>query len=325
MSSSWMVSLPCTRAQAEALTGDHPALTDLNPVPALVASEEDEARNRWRIDAYFDGKPPRSVVQMLGRALGISAHRLPRAKPVVDADWVTISQAGIAPVRAGRFLVHTGDVPADHQGAKRLLRIDAGLAFGTGGHATTSGCLAMLDQLQATGRRYHDVIDVGTGTGLLAFAALHLWPRAAVMASDIDPASITVSAQNAAINGVPLGSGRRRLSLVIADGVDDMVIAARAPYDLIIANILAGPLIALAPALARVAHVGTTLIMAGLLSRQRAAVVRAARRAGWRLDDNGGDAEWPVLVMSMRPRAGWRRPLRGGGGAGLPPGDFGSW
>ncbi len=134
-----------------------------------------------------------------------------------------------------------------------------------------------------------------------------------------------VSAENAAANGVALGTRRGELALVVADGTGHPAIAGRAPYDLVIANILAGPLIALAPALSRIAAPGATLILAGLLSGQRTAVARAYRQAGWRLADDGGTNEWPVLVLRMRIRHGWRRPVRASGSAGQPPGDFGSW
>ncbi len=325
MDESWIVTLPCSRAQAEALTADHPDLAAIVPAPALVASEEDEAADRWRIDAYFETRPPRASVQLLGRALGINARRLPRARAVPAHDWVTMSQAGIEPVSAGRFYVHTGTNRAELPDGAVPLRIDAGLAFGTGTHATTSGCLLALDRLARQGRRFKDILDVGTGTGLLAFAANHLWPRAAIFASDIDPVSIDVSADNAAQNGIALGAGRGRVTLAVADGVRHPAIAARAPHDLIIANILAGPLIELVPALAAIARPGTVLLMAGLLKEQRANVVRHARRSGWRLDDSGGDAEWPVLQFTLRERSPWRRIPRASGSGGLPPGDFGSW
>lgn len=325
MTDSWTVSLPCNRAQAEAVTGDHPGVAAIVPMPVLVASEEDEDADRWRIDAYFEGRPPKSAVQTLGRLLGVSAAKLPKAVKLPAEDWVTLSQQGLEPVRAGRFYVHTAsDGPDDTPGVVSF-RIDAGQAFGTGHHATTAGCLSALDALRVAGRRFANVADIGTGTGLLAFAALHLWPRATAIASDIDPVSVRVSAENAAENGVTLGTRHGALALVVADGTGHPAIAARAPYDLIIANILAGPLIALAPALAQIAAPGSTLVLAGLLAKQRAAVARAYRRAGWQLVDDGGNAEWPVLSMRLRTRHGWRRPVRASGSAGQPPGDFGSW
>ena len=325
MTDSWTVTLPCNRAQAEALTGDHPGLAAIVPLPVLVASEVDEDSDRWQIDAYFEGRPPKSAVQALGRLLGVSAAKLPKAVKLAAEDWVTLSQQGLEPVRAGRFYVHTAsDGPDDTPGVVSF-RIDAGQAFGTGHHATTAGCLAALDALRVAGRRFGTIADIGTGTGLLAFAALHLWPRATAIASDIDPVSVRVSAENAAENGVALGRRRGELALVVADGTGHPAITGRAPYDLIVANILAGPLIALAPALAQIAAPGGTLILAGLLSKQRAAVVRAYRRSGWQLVNIGGDTEWPALVLRLRAKHGWRRPVRASGSAGQPPGDFGSW
>lgn len=323
--SGWAVSLPCTRAQAEALTGEHPDLAALDPMPVLVASEEDEADDRWRIDAYFENEPPPAALRLLGRLLDIGPSELPKPEPLPSEDWVSLSQAGLAPVRAGRFFVHTAnDEPDDRPGVVSL-RIDAGQAFGTGHHATTAGCLAALDRLQSRERRFRAIADIGTGTGLLAFAALHLWPRAHAIASDIDPVSVRVSAENAAENGVALGTRRGELALVVADGTRHAAIAAFAPYDLLIANILAGPLIALAPALSSIAAPGGVLILAGLLGKQRGQVARAYRRQGWRIADDGGDAEWPVLVLARRRRHGWRRAVRASGSAGQPPGDFGSW
>jgi ribosomal protein L11 methyltransferase len=323
--SGWVASFPATRASAELLTGEPPELAVLEPAPVIVASEEDEAADRWRIDAYFEGKPPRAALVAIARLLGIAATKLPVARPLPDDDWVTMSQAGLEPVRAGRFHVHTAsDAPDDRPGIVNF-RIDAGQAFGTGHHDTTAGCLAAIDALNARGHRFRNIADIGTGTGLLAFAALHLWPRAHAIASDIDPVSVRVTAENAAVNGVILGASSGELALVVADGTRHPLIAARAPYDLMIANILAGPLIALAPALAQIAAPGGVLILAGLLGKQRAAVAAAYRRCGWRLVDDGGDAEWPVLRLALRPRFGWRRPVRASGSAGQPPGDFGSW
>lgn len=334
----WIASFPATRASAEMLTGEPPELARVEPAPVIVASEEDEAADRWRIDAYFEGKPPRLALVAIGRLLGVGAAKMPSARPLPPQDWVTMSQAGLEPVRAGRFHVHTAsDAPDDGAGIVNF-RIDAGQAFGTGHHDTTAGCLAAIDALHASGRRFRNIADIGTGTGLLAFAAMHLWPRAHAIASDIDPVSVRVTAENAAVNGVRLGGNSGELALVVADGTRAALIAARAPYDLVIANILAGPLIALAPALAAITADGGTLILAGLLDRQRDAVVAAYRRAGFRLDDGGAGAasacgrerpekgaEWPVLRMTLRARHGWRRPVRASGSAGQPPGDFGSW
>ena len=323
--SSWKLTLPCTRAEAEALAGELPALAALDPPPSLVTSEEDEAAGRWRLDAYFEHEPDVASIALLIAAVPSARGGNHHAERLPDEDWVTLSQRGLAPVAAGRFFVHAShDDPSEVPGTVNF-RIDAGQAFGTGHHATTAGCLLALERMHGRGQRFANIIDIGTGTGLLAFAALHLWPRAHATATDIDPVSIRVSAENAAVNGVQLGAGAGAVALAVADGTDHPVVAARAPYDLIIANILAGPLIALAPAFAAMALPGTRLVLAGLVSAQRSAVVRACRRAGWRLDHDGGEVEWPILVLTMRARPGWRRSVRSAGKGGLPPGDFGAW
>ncbi|WP_448502023.1 50S ribosomal protein L11 methyltransferase [Sphingomonas sp.] len=323
MSDSWKLSYPCNRAQAEELTGEHPGLAALEPMPVLVATEEDEDADRWRIDAYFDSKPPRVAVQALGRLLGIRADRLPQPEKLDDTDWVTMSQDGLAPVSTRRFHIHSGEDAGPAADGARVFRIDAGRAFGTGHHQTTTGCLTMLETLRERGARFDDVLDIGTGTGILAFAALHLWPYARTLASDIDPVSVEVSAANAEQNGVRIGRGRGRLALVAAAGTDHALIAHRAPYDLVIANILAGPLIELAPGIARITAEGGTLIVAGLLDRQAGDVAAVYRRQGFRLADRIDRGDWPCLRFVKRARFAPER-VRRREGRGEAPG-FGSW
>jgi ribosomal protein L11 methyltransferase len=208
-----------------------------------------------------------------------------------------MSQAGLQPLRASRFYVftptHRGTVPA---GAIPF-EIDAGLAFGTGQHATTAGCLDALDLLEGNGSKFANVADIGTGTGLLAFAALALWPEAKCIATDVDAIAVDVARDNAAINGVKLGHGGGELLLAVADGMDSPLLAARAPFDLLIANILAGPLIELAPAFVKALAPGGTIILAGLLDTQAEAVAGAYGELGISLADRGS-GEWPVLVLS---------------------------
>ena len=244
---------------------------------------------------------------------------------IPDEDWVTLSQQGIAPVHAGRFYVHTstnrGTVPV---GAKTF-QIEASRAFGTGTHETTAGCLRTLDAMRARGERVDNLVDIGTGTGLLAFAAMHLWPRAYATASDIDPVSVEVTAENAAINGVPLGVMQGQLALAAAAGLEHPLLTGRAPYDLVIANVLAGPLIELAPSISAVLAEGGTLILAGLLETQAERVAGAYRRHGLRLAGKTPMGDWPTLRLRKRTRYGWGRTTRPGpDGQGLAPG-FGSW
>lgn len=293
MSEVWKLTLPCTRKEAARFAGDVPELDALDPTPVVNVSEPDESRpDEWQLDAYFEGRPSRIVLRRIV-ALVPSAKRIePRVEQLDDQDWVTLSQSGLEPIDAGRFHVRTPEHPPAPADRIEFV-IPAGLAFGTGQHATTAGCLAALDRLKRQGRVFRNLIDVGTGTGLLAFAAMRLWPTSSACASDIDPVSIDVVRENMRLNGV------RGLGLVVADGVAHREIVARAPFDLVIANILAWPLIQLSGSIAAVTAPRGTLILAGLLDTQAAAVASAYRRVGFRLVEQSA-GEWPVLVMRKR-------------------------
>lgn len=319
---NWKATLPCTRAMAETLHEDDDWLEQFENLPTLVADELEAFNDaKWSIQAYFNAKPGKHDIALLEKRLGTKAQ----LEKLPDVDWLTLSQQSIAPVEAGRFYVHTstnkGAVPKH---AKTFL-IEAGQAFGTGGHETTSGCLAMIDRMALAGHRFHHIADVGTGTGLLAFAALHLWPRASVTASDIDPVSIDVTRDNAVVNAVPLGRKQGQVALFVATGTDHPAISARAPYDLLIANILAGPLVELAPSFASVVAEGGSLILAGLLNTQAQTVVAAYRRNGFVLVERKDNGDWPCLRLVKRRRYGHRRPIRASGRTSQPPGDFGTW
>ena len=289
---TWKLTLTCNRADAERLAGDVPELGDIDPMPVLVATEpEPDQPDHWRLDAYFEGKPSRDVLRRVAALVPSAREKEPRAKPLPPEDWVTLSQSGFEPLIAGRFHVRTPDHPARTDLVDFV--IPAGLAFGTGQHETTAGCLTVLDGLRRGGRVYRNILDLGTGTGLLAFAAARLWPVAAVAASDIDPVSIAVVAENAELNRI------RNLKLIVADGLSHRDLVVRAPYDLVIANILAQPLIDMAPWVAASVAAGGTLVLAGLLDSQADAVARAYKAQGMRLSASSG-GEWPVLTMIAR-------------------------
>jgi ribosomal protein L11 methyltransferase len=324
--SGWKLTLPCTRDEAEAIDFEGAALLDLDPPPVLLTSEtvaDDPAS--WRLEAYFERRPDKAAIAAV-RALAPSAGKArPAVEKLPDEDWVTLSQAGIDPVHAGRFYVHTstnrGVVPA----GATTFQIEASRAFGTGTHETTAGCLLTLDAMRTHGETVRNLLDIGTGTGLLAFAAMHLWPRAYATASDIDPVAIAVTAENAAINGVSLGGGTGQLALAAAPGLEHPLLIGRAPYDLIIANVLAGPLIELAPTIGAALADGGTLIIAGLLDNQAERVANAYRRHGLRRAGTMPMGSWPTLRLRKRVRYGWDRTTRPGpDGSGLAPG-FGSW
>jgi ribosomal protein L11 methyltransferase len=288
---SFRVSVPCTRAQGEAVPTADQLFADTDNPPVVVADEPDSSRpDEWFIHAYFEHAPSAEEIGAL-RALGTGE---PNIEELGEADWVTMSQEGLQPIRAGRFFVHTPmyrNVPA---GAIPF-EIDASLAFGTGQHATTSGCLEALDALERGGASFTNIADIGTGTGLLAFAALALWPRAKCIGTDIDKVAVDVARENARINKVALGQRAGELLLIEADGMNSPFITARAPFDLIIANILAGPLLALACEFERALAPAGTVILAGLLDSQAQAVANAYEGLGLEVRRNC-EGEWPVLI-----------------------------
>lgn len=298
MADAWKLTAFGAKADIEGALVAQEHIVDWDDDIVLTGFEVAEDRpDDWRLDAYIPRRPTpadRAAIDALfaGKAPRFAAEKLP------DADWVTESQKGVDPIRAGRFHVRTPEHEAD-RGAVDLV-IPASQAFGTGQHATTAGCLVLLERMRREGVTARHIIDVGTGTGLLAFAARHLWPRAHVTASDIDPVCENVVAENAAINLVPLGGARGEVLMTTADGLDDPLLAARAPFDLLIANILARPLMDMAPAFARAVAPGGSVLLAGLLTTQEAAVRRAYRLRGFRLARRLTRGDWSILWLRRR-------------------------
>ena len=293
----WRYTLACTRAEATAMPDAGDPFDDLPSPPTLLVDEPDPAHpDDWLLIAYFDAEPDAALLMRVA-ALAPSAGGAGELERLPDADWTTLSQRGLEPVRAGRFVVHT---PA-HAGAVRAgdtgIMIEAGLAFGTGQHATTHGCLAAIDAL-AKRRRFATAVDLGTGTGVLAIAALKAWPAAAVAASDIDPVAITVTRANLRVNGVRRGRSAGGVELLVAAGMRHRRLMARAPFGLVVANILAGPLVAMSRDVARGVAPGGVLILAGLLDTQARRVGAAYRRQGLVPLRQHPRGEWPVLVLA---------------------------
>lgn len=283
---SWKTSFPCTRAEAEAIDAGDIAIDAV----LMTTEEVEDDRERWRLDAYTEAEPDAAMIAAL-RALVPSAAAV---EPVIEAlspeDWVSMSQEGLEPIAEGRFVVHTSAHPVAAPPGGRAFLIDAGRAFGTGHHATTSGCLKALDGMARV--PIASVIDIGTGTGILAFAARHLWPAARIVATDIDPAAIDVTRENMAANGIG------GVDLIVADGALDPAITAGAPYDLVIANVLAGPLVSMAPELAAIAAPRATILLAGLLETQRAQVVEAYSACGCTLTAADVRGDWTILTLT---------------------------
>jgi ribosomal protein L11 methyltransferase len=297
---SWKITALAPRIVIEQVLLAHEDALDWDPHIILSGSEIAEDRpDDWQLEAWLErmpGKADRAAIAALfpGKVPQLAVEKLP------ETDWLVASQQSLEPIRAGRFHVHTPDHPAVDEPGVRDFTIPASQAFGTGQHATTAGCLTMLTHMRERGVIVRNCADIGTGTGLLAFAALTLWRGALATASDIDPVCVGVVEANAAANGIAMGSRRGELLMTVADGMDHPLLIARGPYDLVMANILAGPLIGLAPDFARSLVPGGHLLLAGLLESQEAGVRAACRRAGLRLGARLINGDWSILWLRKR-------------------------
>jgi ribosomal protein L11 methyltransferase len=281
------LAAPLTKDQAYALVDAVMAREDL----AVTASaHEDEASGEWVFEATCDSEPDLDSFAELARATlgGDVSFALESIDP--EVNWVARSLEGLAPVVAGGFYIYgsheTAPVPAGLTG----IRIDAAEAFGTGHHETTTGCLEAIDRTLKR-RKPRALLDIGTGTGVLAIA-LAKRLRMPVIASDIDPVAVKTTATNARDNGVA-----KNIVAIEATGLDHRIIAGNAPYDLIVANILAGPLQSLAPGVARIAQQGATVILSGILNTQASRVVAAYARQSVVLRQKIVKKEWTTLIM----------------------------
>jgi ribosomal protein L11 methyltransferase len=277
--------------------------------PALEGASIDvteAAPGRWEVVVYFEERPSKPVRAALAHVastvLGLGAHTF-RIEALPETDWVAKSLAGLKPVRAGRFLVH-----GSHDRDKRrpndiAIDIEAGQAFGTGHHGTTAGCLRAIDAL-AKARRFGKPLDLGTGSGVLAIALAKAL-KAKVLASDIDPVAVEVARENARLNGVGT-----RVNAIVAAGLGGRAFRIRAPFDLVVANILARPLILLAPAIRRNLALSGVVVLSGILPEQRARVVSAYRHQGLKLTKTVPLEGWVTLIFERNRTGGARGPAR---------------
>ncbi len=261
-----------------------------------------ETEKGWLAEAFYLEAPDEdALADYLARVLDGQGDDLALiVESIADRDWVKESLAAMPPVYAGRFAVFGGHdrarIPANAIGVE----IEASQAFGTGHHGTTLGCLLALDGLLKR-RRYRQPLDIGTGTGVLAIALAKAL-RVPVIATDNDPVAVRIARENTSANGA---GGQVRA--IVADGVRHVNLRRQAPYDLIVANILAGPLIRLAPEVARISRPGTSVVLSGLRNRQRRAVEAAWRNVGFCLDRRLVIDGWATLLLVARGRVSSRR------------------
>ncbi|MCA3560405.1 MAG: 50S ribosomal protein L11 methyltransferase [Aestuariivirga sp.] len=267
---------------------------------AITINETDEAKGLWEVALYFETEQDAENA----RALDELKHGF--IAPITQQDWVRQSLEGLAPVTAGRFFLHGSHDRDRRRPGGIALEIDAGTAFGTGHHGTTEGCLIALDHILKR-RRPESILDVGCGTGVLAIAAAKATGRPAI-ASDIDPEAVRVTRANASLNGV-----KPRIASLVAAGLGHPRIAASGPYDLIFANILARPLVALSTGLARALAPGGNLILSGLTLEQMRWIEATYLSRGLALASRITRGNWATLVFTLpqkRKRPGGRTPGR---------------
>lgn len=274
------------KAPAEAL-GE--AMESLSPEPYGVGVFEiEDGSGLWEVGGYFTESPDQAGLALLATIHGAKPFAV---SELPETDWVAKVKRELAPIRAGRFYLYGSHdaetVPADCV----PLLIEAAMAFGTGHHGTTQGCLRALDRLLEQGVTAEKVADIGCGTAVLAMAAARVWPGAA-LASDIDPVAVEVAEANLAANDM-----QGRVTCLEATGFDHPQIAAAAPFDLIFANILKGPLVDLAPDMAEHLSPGGHAILSGLLNEQAADVAMAYEAVGITQIEATEIGEWTTLLL----------------------------
>lgn len=274
------------RADAERLSD---ILTGMDPSPASAVSVEEASKVSWSLDAYCIEE------EQAKEAAAIMEREAPEARASVqkldDKDWVAVSLAGLPAVHAGPFVVAGWHELAHLEGGKIPVWIEAGPAFGTGHHGTTKGCLESL-ALQLKRKRPRRVLDIGTGSGVLALAAVKTGVTYA-LGTDLDAESIRIARENVKNN-----KAGRKLKLLHARGAGHHTIRAGAPYDLVLANILAKPLVGLAPEIAKLVSKGGRIILSGLLTHQEPQVKAAYAGQGLTLIHRRRLNGWSTLTYA---------------------------
>ena len=277
------------KLQADALVE---ALENLDPAPTGVGMfEVEDGQDIWEVGGYFLEAPSDISLALLSVAYGANSFVV---SEVPDQDWVAKVQRELPPVEAGRFFVY-GSHDLEHLPAGRIgLLIEAAMAFGTGHHGTTLGCLRAFDRLLEQGRSFENVLDLGCGTAVLAMAAARMSLNS-VIASDIDPVAVEVALVNVLANDL-----EGRVNCVESIGFDAPALAQAAPFDLIFANILKGPLIDLAPAMAVHLAPGGIAILSGLLVEQADDIVAVYNAQGVDLVKREDLGEWTALTLTRK-------------------------
>lgn len=263
---------------------------------AVSGFETDEANGVWTFEILFDGQPDMEEMQrrllVLEMLHGAKAREV-KSEKVEQVDWLLHTARSFPPLTIGRFYVHGSHVEEPVPTGLIAIQVDAGAAFGSGEHGTTSCCLEALDWL-AKKRNFRAILDMGCGSGILAIAAVKLW-KTTVVAVDIDPVAVRVTDENAQIN-----RETTRLITGVSDGYTGDKVKKGAPYELIVSNILARPLIEFAPHLYKNLADGGYAVLSGLLTSQEQQVLNAHVQQGLALEKRFVNGEWCTLVLKKK-------------------------
>jgi ribosomal protein L11 methyltransferase len=289
----WTLALVVPAAALPVFEG---ALGTLGGALVIGVAGERSGAGAVPLRLYLTQQPDRAeAAALLATAAAAAGVAVPafEVDALPELDWVAESQTALPPIHAGRFYIHGSHATKAAPAASIPILIDAGAAFGTGRHESTRGCLIALSRL-ARWRRFRRPLDLGCGSGVLAIAIAKLWP-VPVLAVDNDRTALRVARDNARVNGVA-----PRLRHGASDGYRSAEVARRAPYDLIVANILAAPLAAMAGDLARCLAPGGVAVLSGLLAAQQRAVIAPHRSRGLRLKHRVLVGDWATLVLYQR-------------------------
>jgi len=283
----WKIELRVPRHAVEQL------VTAVDPFGVTLSCFEIEGQESWTIEAYCEGPPNKAA---LTAAVAVASASAGINEPDIlcdllpDYDWVAENRRSFKPIQVGRYFIHPTHYEETVPANAKVICLDAATAFGSGEHETTRGCLEMLARMQGQNRPQR-VLDLGCGSGILSIAAAKTW-NCRIVSVDIDPEAVRVCRENVDLNGVGA-----RVSVLESDGVSAGEIRREGPFDLVLANVLAGPLIKLAPALTRQIARPGYIVLSGLLAHQRSPVTASYRRQGMLPVACRRFGEWPTLLL----------------------------
>ncbi len=266
------------------------ALERIEPEPIGVATIEiDEKSNLWEVSAYFNSQPDSIAISLIEAIFSLKPFQVSQ---LPETDWVAKVNRDLVPVRAGNFWVYLNQDPDEAPAGTIPIRIASSMAFGTGHHGTTQGCLDMLERVAAEHPEFKSIADIGCGTGILSMAAFHLWGRK-ILASDIDEVAVEVTLENTSANQM-----ENQIICTVAEGFNHSLHKEMAPFDLVIANILLKPLVSLAPDINRYLGKGGLAILSGIMLNQENALTTSYLEHGFQLKDKIIQEDWVTLLLS---------------------------